>query len=108
MFCTVTGQTAVIRLFLRERLKTNNLADIAPAINVERTRTVAGLATMAIFQSRLEVGSTLEILLEKLLVTGLANIDSDVLSCRVVLWRRLLLLILGGSCPDDEKQNRSQ
>jgi hypothetical protein len=75
---------------------------------MERARTVAGLASMAIFQSGLEMRCVLEVLLVELLMTRLTNIDSDILSRSGVVWSCLLLLFIGRSGPDDQQQGCSQ
>lgn len=108
MLRAVTGQTAIIRLVFGERFETDDLADIAPTLNVERARAVAGLAAVAIFQSSLEVGGKFKILLVKFLMTGLASIGSDVLAFSGVMCCSLLLLFAGGGSPDDEKQKCGQ
>ena len=63
---------------------------------------------MAVFESRLEVGGVFEILLVKFLMAGLAGVTSDVLSGCGVVWRGFLLLLAGGSSPQEQRQKRSQ
>jgi hypothetical protein len=104
----MTGQTAIVRLFFGERFEADDLGDVAAALNVERARTVARLAAVAIFQRRLEMGGMFEILFVKLFMAGLASIASDVLACCGVVWRSLLLLFIRGSCPDNQEQGCSQ
>ena len=63
---------------------------------------------MAVFQRCLEVGGVFEILLVKLFMAGLTGITSDVLSGCGVVWRGFLLLLAGGSSPEEQRQKRSQ
>lgn len=104
VFGAVTGQTAIVRFFFGERFEADDLSDVAPTLNVERARPVAGLATMAIFQSSLEVRGMFEILIVKFFMASLASIGSDVLTLPGVVGRCLLSLFLGGRCPDYQKQ----
>jgi hypothetical protein len=81
MFCPVAAQATGIGILFRHRLETNDLAHIAAALYVRRPGTVTGLTTVSVVQGGLEVRCIFEVLFVKVLMTGFANVHSDILVC---------------------------
>lgn len=75
---SVTTETPRTRLLAREILETNDLADVAAALNVSGSGSVTVLATVLGFLQKREVTRTFKMLAVDVFMAGLACVGSDV------------------------------
>jgi hypothetical protein len=92
---TVATQALCIHLRFRHCLEADDLGDVPSPRHVRRAGTVTGLAAMPVLQSGFEMGSTFELVLVNVFVTGFANVTTDVL-CRLVLRWHDVFFLTGG------------
>ena len=70
----MAAQASGAGLFPRQILEADDLADIAASRHMGRPGSVAGFATMAVFQRGLEVRSTFELVLVHIFMACLAGV----------------------------------
>jgi len=105
VFLAVTTQAVLIRILPRHVLETDDFGYVAATFHVRRAGTVAGLATMSVLQSGLEVWGPFELVRVQILVACLAGIAPHILR-RLILRRgdSLLLAIGSGSKRNQQQQ----
>ena len=92
----VTTQAALVDFLLGEGGEADDLAHIPAALHVLGTGAVTGLATVSTFERRFEVRRLFKVLLVKIFVAGLADVDSNVLSTCFGRGSRITLLLPRG------------
>jgi len=75
---SMTTETPRTRLLAREILETDDLADVAAALNVSGSGSVTVLATVLAFLQKHEVARTFKMLAVDVFMAGLACVGSDV------------------------------
>jgi hypothetical protein len=93
---TVTTQATGVGILLRHRRKANDLGNIPSAFYVRGSGTVTRLTTVSVVQRSFEMRCALEVIFVQLFMTGLASVNSNILSC-FLLGGSLNCYLLGGS-----------
>ena len=89
---SVTTQAAFIDFLLRQRFETDDLADIASAVDVLGSGTMTGFAAVFIMQCGLKVRSSLKVFLIEVFVTSFTGIGADIFRRRTSSGRVACLL----------------
>jgi len=95
MLCTVAAQTTGVGILLRHRREADDLGNISSTFYVRGSGTVTGLTTVSVVQGGLEMRCVFEVLFVKVLMTGLADVHSDILVC-LLLGRWGAVFLRGG------------
>ena len=100
-------QAMSVDVLRRHCLEACDLRYVSTAFHVQRSRPMAGLTTVSVVQRGFEVWGVFEILFVQVLVTGLADIDSNVLRCVLSGRRGVLYLLAGRTSWLKEQQNKN-
>jgi len=100
----VTTQAVLVDFLFGQGGKADDLAHVPAALHVLGTGAVTRLATVSTLERRFEVRGFFKVLLVEVLVAGLADVDSNVLSACFGRWSRITLLPPRGEHRRDQRQ----